>query len=89
MEAVATGCPYVVGDVMGLADLIGKTSPFRVDPADRTALVNAVLTRLRDPAGAMADAALVRQRAVDKVDWDSVAKRYGDLLADCIGAGHR
>lgn len=89
MEAVATGCPFVVGEVAGLADLIGEDSPFQVDPADSNALANAVLARLRDPIEAMADAMLVRQRAVDKVDWEKVANRYGDLLADCIAVERR
>lgn len=89
MEAVATGCPFVVGDVAGLGDLLGDASPFRVDPRDTAALANAVLARLADPAAALADAAAVRDRAMRHVDWETVANRYGDLIAGCIEASTR
>jgi glycosyltransferase involved in cell wall biosynthesis len=84
MEAVATGCPYVVGDVAGLGDLIGPSSPFRVNPQDIAALSAAILARLADPSAARADADRVRKLALDRVEWSSVARRYGDLIAACI-----
>jgi glycosyltransferase involved in cell wall biosynthesis len=88
MEAIATGCPFVVGDVSGLNDLIGPSSPFRVNPQDSNALAAAVLARLADPLGARIDAEVVRQRAFERVEWNVVALRYGDLLASCIEGNH-
>jgi glycosyltransferase involved in cell wall biosynthesis len=89
MEAVATGCPYVVGDVAGLDDLIGPSSPFQVNPRDTAALSAAVLARLADPASARADADRVRERALDRVDWSFVASCYGDLIATSIEGNRR
>jgi glycosyltransferase involved in cell wall biosynthesis len=84
MEAIATGCPFVVGDVAGLADLLGEASPFQVNPCDTKALVAAVLERLRDPAAALKDVARVRDRAVGHVDWTMVAERYATFIEECI-----
>ncbi|HVI55381.1 MAG TPA: glycosyltransferase family 4 protein [Luteibacter sp.] len=84
MEAVATGCPFVVGDVPGLDDLIGASSPFRVNPRDTAALADAVLARLSDPVAARDDAERVRSRALARIEWSVVAERYGSLLATCI-----
>lgn len=88
MEAIATGCPFVVGDVAGLDDLLGPAAKcFRVDPTKQGALAASILNCLADPALALhaAGEALVRVRAA--VEWGAVAKRYGDLLAASIG-GH-
>lgn len=84
MEAVATGCPFVVGDVAGLDDLLGGSSQYRVDPRHPDALADAVLQRLADPEAAHTDAMVVRQRVLRHIDWDVIAGRYADLLSDCI-----
>ncbi|HEY4292536.1 glycosyltransferase [Luteibacter sp.] len=81
MEAVATGCPYVVGEVEGLDDLLGDSAGyFRVDPRDSSALTAAVLAGLADPVVAQVAASKAADRARQCMDWSIVVRRYGDLI---------
>jgi glycosyltransferase involved in cell wall biosynthesis len=85
MEAVLTGCPFVVGDVNGLDDLLGsEASAFRVDPTQPHAIARAVLDSLDHPQKALDVAAKARDIARAHVDWRVVSKRYGQLIADAI-----
>lgn len=87
MEAIGCGCPVVVGKVQGLVDLLGEEADaICVDPTDASALANAVLDSLADPGQAQIRAAAIRANAVEWVDWEAVAKRYGDLLMRCLTA---
>jgi len=87
MEAIACDCPAVVGDVAGIDDLLGpEASDLRVQPTDRAALAAAVSALLADPEAARQRALSLREKLVDKIDWDCVAKAYGDVLAAAIGA---
>lgn len=85
MEAISTGCPFVVGDVAGLDDLLGADGRrFRVDPTMPGVLAAAVLQCLIDPLSASRAAAEALARARAVVEWDVVATRYGDLLASSM-----
>lgn len=85
MEAVATGCPFVVGDVAGLDDLLGPAADiYRVNPESPGSLAGAVLACLADPQRGSAVAAEVRDRAASRIDWKVIASRYEALLADTI-----
>lgn len=85
MEAVATGCPYVVGEVVGLEDLLGDSARhYCVDPRDTQALAAAVLRGLTDPTGAQAAALAAADRARRYTEWSVVVRRYGDLIEDCM-----
>lgn len=85
MEAVAMGCPFVVGEVPGLDDLLGpEARPYRVDPAVPGALTTAVLACLADPSRSAAVAAAAKVRAASVVDWNVIASRYASLLAQVL-----
>ena len=86
MEAIGCGCPAVVGDVAGIDDLLGpEASDLRVQPTDRTALAAAVSVLLANPDAARQRALSLREKLVDKIDWDCIAAAYGDVLESAIG----
>jgi glycosyltransferase involved in cell wall biosynthesis len=85
MEAVGCGCPVIAGQVQGLDDLLGDLAKeVCVDPADAGALADAVVESLEHPQRARVRADAIRASAIDRVDWESVAARYGDLLIECM-----
>lgn len=87
MEAVSTGCPFVVGDVAGLDDLLGDgTAAYRVDARDSAALASAVVSALADPVAAKSVANAAAKIAHHHVDWTVVTERYADLLESCMRA---
>lgn len=87
MEAVACGCPVVVGDVPGIRDILGKAAAaVCVKPEDSAALAAAILAALDDPAGAQARALQLRQNVVQQLDWTAIAAGYGRLLKACAEA---
>lgn len=85
MEAISTGCPFIVGDVAGLDDLLGAwATAYRVDPRDSGALATSILRCLADPVAAEAVAARAREAAREYVDWHVVAERYERLISNCM-----
>jgi glycosyltransferase involved in cell wall biosynthesis len=85
MEAVGCGCPVIAGNVPGLGDLLGgMADQVCVDPTDTVALADAVLHSLEHPEQARARADDIRANAIAWIDWETVAARYGDLLARCM-----
>jgi glycosyltransferase involved in cell wall biosynthesis len=86
MEAISTGCPFVVGNVAGLGDLLGDTAQaYCVDPRNHAALSTAVLHALADPTAARDAATTAAAIARGRVDWSIVAERYADLISSSIG----
>jgi glycosyltransferase involved in cell wall biosynthesis len=87
MEAISTGCPFVVGDVAGLDDLLGNSAAaYRIDPRDPAAIAASVLHCLAHPGAAAVVAEKVRETARKRVDWSVIAKRYELLISDCMGS---
>jgi glycosyltransferase involved in cell wall biosynthesis len=85
MEAVGCGCPVIAGNVPGLGDLLGgMAEQVCVDPTDTIALADAVLHSLEHQEQARARAEDIRKNAIAWIDWETVAVRYGDLLARCM-----
>ncbi|HEY9131803.1 MAG TPA: glycosyltransferase [Dyella sp.] len=81
MEAIACGCPVVVGQVAGLADLLGpEPTRYCVDPTDAQKLAAAIAHVLDHPDEASAWVERKRQYALSQFDWDVIASRYGDVL---------
>jgi len=82
-EAIACGCPAVVGDLPALDDLLEPSDAnLRVSPRDSSALAAAVITVLRDPGASARRASALRARLAERLDWDVIARRYAGLLAD-------
>ena len=81
MEAVACGCPLIAGYVAGLEDMLGTdTEGLTLDPRDTKALATRIICTLIDPMPARLAAERARLRAIERLDWDQVARRYADLL---------
>lgn len=82
MEAVGCGCPMVVGHVAGIEDIFGAaTGRLTVDPHNHDELAKRIVETLEDPTGARADAMLIREGLLKKLDWIEIAKGYAALLS--------
>jgi glycosyltransferase involved in cell wall biosynthesis len=85
MEAIGCGCPFVVGDVAGVTDLLGDDyGEIRVAPGDSTALATAVLRSLQNPDAARQHAEAIRASVAGRVDWQNVARAYSEALDRCL-----
>lgn len=85
MEAIACGCPVVVGDVSGVHDLLDEADTnVMVDPVDTAALAAAVVRVLNDPQNAGATSDERRNRLNSMIDWTVIADRYARLLTACL-----
>jgi glycosyltransferase involved in cell wall biosynthesis len=85
MEALGCGCPVVVGNVVGVRDLLGEAADeVCVDPRDTGALAAKILAVLDDPVAAVRRAQTLQSVAVDRVDWRRMADAFATLLESCI-----
>ncbi|MDI9238829.1 glycosyltransferase [Lysobacter sp. LF1] len=86
IEALACGCPVILGDVGAVAD-VQAAMPSMVDviESEADAIANAVLRRLREGTHAASLDGLKQA-----FDWEYVARDYGDGLARLAerGRGH-
>lgn len=85
MEALACGCPSIVGEVPGLEDLLGPG--FRqscVQSRDIAGLASAILAVLADPVAARQRAHELRSAVAARVDWDVIASGYASLLSQAM-----
>lgn len=81
MEAIGCGCPVVVGNVVGITDLLGETAhEVSVDPKDTQALAEAVLDSLECSMLAQERAGRVRAAAVGRIDWQVIADGYANVI---------
>jgi glycosyltransferase involved in cell wall biosynthesis len=81
MEAIGCGCPIVVGNVAGLADLLGEAqADVTVDPLDIHALATAILRALEEPFEARACGEAIRASALGFIDWTQITARYASLI---------
>lgn len=85
MEAIACGCPAIVGDVPGLEDLFGQEFHQRcVQARDPAALSEAILAVLDNPNASVLQARELRAVVAEKVDWNAIADAYADLLSQAM-----
>jgi glycosyltransferase involved in cell wall biosynthesis len=88
MEAIACGCPAVVGTVPGLEDLLG--GEFRsncVDGRDPEAICEAILAVLDDPDRSVQKARELRSLVASRMDWEVIAAAYADMLSRAGNGG--
>lgn len=87
-EAMACGCPVVVGDVPAVLDLVGDHGGVRVNARNHHELAGAVASLLKDVErrSALGDAG--RRIVEQRFSWEAVSRRYGDLLMD-VAMEHR
>ena len=87
MEAIGCGCPVLVGDVAGVADLLGEHyRQASVKADDITLLADTIVDILEKPAMAAERTAAIRTAAIENIDWNVIARGYGDLLEKVLPA---
>src|SRR5690606_28620132 len=82
VEAIACGCPVVIGDLPAVRDVIGEPdeATMLVRPGDSVALARAVLRSISEPEATADQARRLRERLVPRFDWAHVARSYEKLL---------
>lgn len=85
-EAIACGCPVVVGDVPVVSDLFLDTEmDMRAIPGSSESLARKVADILLAPDAAVQRVMVVRKRLEAQLSWKVVAKRYSILLNSVAG----
>lgn len=81
VEAMGCGCPVIASHLPAINDIAvdGETA-LLVPPADPAALASAIAQMLDDSTGAARRAAAARVRVLERFDWESVSRRYADVL---------
>ena len=83
IEAIACGCPVVVGDVAVVEDIFQDTEmDMRATPGDPENLAAKITNILLAPEVAIQRTMAIRERLQQKMGWESVATRYGELIGD-------
>lgn len=86
-EAIACGCPVVVGDVPAVADIfLDGAQEMRAVPGDIESLVEKVVASLLAPEAASQRVLALRHRLAAELGWDAIALRYAGLLREIVGA---
>ncbi len=80
-EAMAAGLPVVASDFPPVRELLGSTGVL-VPPGEVGSLAGALSRLAADPPGRARLGAAGRARAVDRLDWESVARRTVALVDD-------
>ena len=81
MEAIACGCPVLVGDLPAMDDLFNADeADMRILPGDPDALAGRIAALLANPDTAGLRAERLRHRLVAQLDWSAIAARYSVLL---------
>ena len=81
-EAMACGCPVIVGNVPATQDLVDEQSGIRVPASDHTQLAQSIIRLLQDEAGRARMGRHARMHVEQHYSWDAVAERYSQLLAN-------
>jgi glycosyltransferase involved in cell wall biosynthesis len=86
-EAIASGCPVVVGDVAAVADIfLDGALEMRAVPGNVESLVEKVVAMLLAPEAASQQVLTLRHRLVAQLGWDAIALQYASLLREVAGA---
>ncbi|QFY90695.2 glycosyltransferase [Magnetovirga frankeli] len=81
IEAIACGCPVLVGDLPVLDDIFTPAEQaLRIDPRDTAAFAASILQQLNQPEQAQQQAEALRQRLMQKFDWERVTQAYARLV---------
>jgi len=81
MEAIACGCPVVVGDLPAMDDLFNPDeADMRIDPNNHNALTERIIAALADQETARARANRLRDRLAERLNWTTISGQYAALL---------
>ncbi len=86
-EAMACGCPVLVGDVPAVRDLVNDETGVRVPGKDSAALADAIEQLLADPVRRGRFALNSRKYVEEHYGWDRTAAGYRDLLRSVMCSG--
>jgi glycosyltransferase involved in cell wall biosynthesis len=87
MEAIACGCPVVVGDLEVLDDIFEPgEADIRVASQDIPALAARVIAALEHPVEACSRAEKIRARLAQRLGWDSIARQYAEVLLEIVSS---
>jgi len=81
MEAIACGCPAVIGDLEAMLDLFeAEEADLRVVSTDIQALAKQIIMVLKHPDDAHRRADRMRARLSRRLSWDVIARQYMEIL---------
>ena len=81
VEALACGCPVLVGDVASMRDIFESMADESiVDPRDSVRFATAILMHLKNHESGVKRALVMRETLASKLSWDHVSKQYSELL---------
>lgn len=81
VEAIACGCPVIVGDMAVLDDILEETeADLRINPKNIGTLAGRVADILCDPMPALARTLEIRSRLEGRLSWKNIENRYRSLL---------
>jgi glycosyltransferase involved in cell wall biosynthesis len=86
-EAMACGCPVIVGNVPATQDLVDASSGIRVPASDHAQLARAIVALLKDDEGRDRLGRHARAHVEQHYSWDAVAERYSRLLVEVARVG--
>ena len=82
VEAIGCGCPVIASSLPAIQGNAGNEGGIQLfPPGDEAALAESIESVLDDPGGALAAAALTRERLRKHFGWAHIAQAYADLLA--------
>lgn len=85
LEAIANGCPIVVGDLAVLDDILTPgEADFRVDPRLPEMLADRVLSVMENGEAAVARTRVIRERLIVRHGWEYIAAEHSLLLQGLI-----
>lgn len=89
VEAIACGCPVVVGDMPVLNDIFDPSeNDLRVDPRQIEQLAQCVTTILTNSNEAYERALSIRERIKLRMGWDVIANDYIRLITKIVIGAH-
>lgn len=82
VEAIACGCPVVVGDLPVLDEIFEPgEADLRVNPRQTQELANCIVEILRHPGPDTVRVFNIRERLERRLGWDKVASKYAHLIS--------
>ncbi len=79
LESMAMGLPVVLSDLDSLKDYTGNYAGIYFPAGDAQAAASCVLSLLDNPDEQKRQGSLLRQRAVNDLSWNVIARQYTDL----------
>lgn len=90
MEAIACGCPVLVGDLPAMNDLFEATeTDLRIAHSEFHSIGKRILDILTNPANANLRADQIRLRLTERLNWHTISNEYAVLLEKIMANSER